>query len=198
MEFVGTESFGAIRNTATADNQAQLQSTPPSKTMPENAYSQMTTPVKKAVDEAPGGNYEMTPKQTSPQAKNNRHHARPRQSSKKKEHKSKSIGHYLIGKTIGEGTFGKVKLGTHNLTGEKVAVKILEKHKIVETIDVDRVTREIKILKLARHPNIVQLYEIIETPRQLYLITEYVPGGELFDYIVKNHRLKEEEACKFF
>jgi len=84
------------------------------------------------------------------------------------------------------------------LTGEKVAVKILEKHKIVEDIDVDRVTREIKILKLARHPNIVQLYEIIETPRQLYLITEYVPGGELFDYIVKHHRLKESEACKFF
>lgn len=61
----------------------------------------------------------------------------------------------MIGKTIGEGTFGKVKLGTHNLTGEKVAVKILEKHKIVEDVDVERVTREIKILKLARHPNII-------------------------------------------
>ena len=67
-----------------------------------------------------------------------------------------------------------------------MAVKILEKHKIVEDVDVERVAREIKILKLARHPNIIQLYEIIETPRQLYLITEYVPGGELFDYIVKN------------
>lgn len=77
-------------------------------------------------------------------------------------------------------------------------MKILEKHKIIEDVDVERVSREIKILKLARHPNIVQLYEIIETPRQLYLITEYVPGGELFDYIVANRRLKEEEACKFF
>lgn len=105
------------------------------------------------------------PEQTNSNGKN-RHHAKPRnKSSKKKESKSKSIGHYLIGKTIGEGTFGKVKLGTHNLTGEKVAVKILEKHKIIEDIDVERVTREIKILKLARHPNIVQLYEIIETPR---------------------------------
>jgi 5'-AMP-activated protein kinase catalytic alpha subunit len=92
----------------------------------------------------------------------------------------------MIGKTIGEGTFGKVKLGTHNLTGEKVAVKILEKHKIVEDVDVVRVTREIKILKLARHPNIIQLYEIIETPKQLYLIMEYISGGELFDYIVKH------------
>jgi hypothetical protein len=115
----------------------------------------------------------------------NRHHAK-KDGKKTKENKSKSIGHYLIGKTIGEGTFGKVKLGTHNVTGEKVAVKILEKHKIVEDVDVERVAREIKILKLARHPNIIQLYEIIETPRQLYLITEYVPGGELFDYIVKN------------
>ena len=79
-----------------------------------------------------------------------------------------------------------------------MAVKILEKHKIIEDIDVERVTREIKILKLARHPNIIQLYEIIETPRQLYLITEYVPGGELFDYIVKNQKLEESEACKFF
>ena len=68
----------------------------------------------------------------------------------------------------------------------------------VEDVDVERVTREIKILKMARHPNIIQLYEIIETPRQLYLITEYVPGGELFDYIVKHHRLSEAEACKFF
>jgi len=79
-----------------------------------------------------------------------------------------------------------------------VAVKILEKHKIVEDVDVERVAREIKILKLARHPNIIQLYEIIETPRQLYLITEYVPGGELFDYIVKHQRLSEQEACKFY
>ena len=64
-----------------------------------------------------------------------------------------------------------------------------------EDVDVERVTREIKILKMARHPNIVQLYEIIETSRQLYLIMEYVPGGELFDYIVKRKRLQEEEAC---
>jgi 5'-AMP-activated protein kinase catalytic alpha subunit len=128
----------------------------------------------------------------------NRHHVKRNGSSKKKEVKTKNIGHYMIGKTIGEGTFGKVKLGTHNLTGEKVAVKILEKHKIVEDVDVVRVTREIKILKLARHPNIIQLYEIIETPKKLYLITEYITGGELFDYIVKNHRLSEERACEFY
>ncbi len=110
----------------------------------------------------------------------------------------RTIGHYNIEKSIGEGTFGKVKLGTHHLTGEKVAIKILEKDRITDVSDVERVAREIHILKLIRHQNIIQLYEIIETPKQLYLIMEYASGGELFDYIVANTRLKEEEACKFF
>jgi 5'-AMP-activated protein kinase catalytic alpha subunit len=80
----------------------------------------------------------------------------------------KRIGNYIIGKrcgklgeTLGKGTFGKVKLGIHALTGEKVAIKILEKDKIVDVADVERVSREIHILKLIRHPNIIQLYEII-------------------------------------
>ena len=64
--------------------------------------------------------------------------------------------------------------------------------------DVERVAREIHILKMIRHPNIIQLYEIIETPKQLYLIMEYAPGGELFDYIVKHSRVKEPLAQKFF
>ena len=75
--------------------------------------------------------------------------------------KIKIIGHYILGKAIGEGTFGKVKLGTHTLTEEKVAVKILEKERIKDVADVDRVAREIHILKLIRHPNIIQLYEVI-------------------------------------
>ncbi|CAG9333437.1 unnamed protein product [Blepharisma stoltei] len=113
-------------------------------------------------------------------------------------HKSKSIGQYILGKTIGEGTFGKVKLGTHILTSEKVAVKILEKERIKDVADIERVAREIHILKLIRHPNIIQLYEIIETPKQLFLIMEYASGGELFDYIVEHTRVEEREACKFF
>ncbi len=80
-------------------------------------------------------------------------------------------------------------MGTHTLTGEKVAIKILEKDKILDQADVERVTREIHILKIVRHPNVIQLYEIIETNRQLFLIMEYASGGELFDYIVKKKRL---------
>ena len=61
---------------------------------------------------------------------------------------------------MGQGTFGKVRLGTHMLTGEKVAIKILEKEKIKDHSDVERVTREIQILKIVRHPNVIQLYEV--------------------------------------
>eukprot|EP00747_Dinoflagellata_sp_TGD_P063651 gnl/TRDRNA2_/TRDRNA2_153553_c0_seq1.p1 gnl/TRDRNA2_/TRDRNA2_153553_c0~~gnl/TRDRNA2_/TRDRNA2_153553_c0_seq1.p1 ORF type:complete len:773 (+),score=126.57 gnl/TRDRNA2_/TRDRNA2_153553_c0_seq1:169-2319(+) len=111
--------------------------------------------------------------------------------------RAKSIGHYILLKTIGEGTFGKVKLGTHILTGERVAVKVLEKERIVDIADVERVAREIHILKLIRHPHIIQLYEIIETPRQLYLIMEYARRGELFDWIVVNQKATEREACRF-
>jgi 5'-AMP-activated protein kinase catalytic alpha subunit len=91
-----------------------------------------------------------------------------------------------------------VKLGIHTLSQEKVAVKILEKSKIADTADVERVARELHILKLIRHPNIIQLYEIVETKTALYLIMEYASGGELFDYIVANTRLKETMACKFY
>ena len=113
----------------------------------------------------------------------------------------------ILGRSLGQGTFGKVRLGTHLITNEKVAIKILEKEKIKDQSDVDRVTREIHILKIVRHPNVIQLYEvsflnhdslqIIETSRQLFLIMEYASGGELFDYIVKRKRLQEEEACRF-
>ncbi|OMJ90746.1 hypothetical protein SteCoe_6823 [Stentor coeruleus] len=109
-----------------------------------------------------------------------------------------TIGNYQLGKTIGEGTFGKVKLGIHIQTQEKVAIKILEKDRICDVSDIERVSREIHILKLIRHPDIIQLYEIIETPRKLYLIMEYASGGELFEYIVKHKKIREKEACRFF
>jgi serine/threonine protein kinase len=108
------------------------------------------------------------------------------------------IGQFVIGKSLGEGTFGKVKLGTHILTGEKVAIKILEKVKILDEGDKIRVDREIRILKSMMHYNIIKIYSVIETPTTIYLIMEYASGGELFDYIVLKKRLQESEACKFF
>ena len=96
-----------------------------------------------------------------------------------------------------------MKQGTHILTGEKVslmglkfwlqvAVKILEKDKINDQKDVERITREIKILKKVRHPNVIQLYEIIETDKELFMIMENANGGELFDFIVRHTRLQEK------
>jgi len=101
----------------------------------------------------------------------------------------KQIGNFTVGKTKGKGTFGKVKQGTHTPTGEKVAIKILEKDKIKDHADLDRINREITILKKVRHPNVVQLFEMIENNDYLYLIMEYCSGGELFQHIVKNRRL---------
>ena len=91
---------------------------------------------------------------------------------------------FCSGKSLGKGTFGKVKLAEHILTKEKVAIKILEKARIKDRKDIARISREIKILKKVRHPNVIQLYEIIETETELYLIMEYCVNGELFDYIV--------------
>jgi 5'-AMP-activated protein kinase catalytic alpha subunit len=116
---------------------------------------------------------------------------------KKNANKGKVVGNYILGRDLGKGTFGEVMVGTHQLTNEKVAIKVLEKDKIVDVHDVERVTREIHILKIVRHPTIVQLYEIIETEKELYLIMEYARGGELFEYIVNRKRVKERDACKF-
>lgn len=87
-------------------------------------------------------------------------------------------------KDLGEGTFGSVKLGKSLENGMMVAVKILEKCRIRDKTDSERILREIKILKRVDHPAFVKLYEIIENAEQIYLIMEFAEGGELFDYIV--------------
>lgn len=108
------------------------------------------------------------------------------------------IGHYLLGNTLGIGTFGKVKIGEHQLTKHKVAVKILNRQKIKSLDVVGKIRREIQNLKLFRHPHIIKLYQVISTPTDIFMIMEYVSGGELFDYIVKNGKLQEHEARRFF
>uniref|UniRef100_A0A0K0D340 non-specific serine/threonine protein kinase n=1 Tax=Angiostrongylus cantonensis TaxID=6313 RepID=A0A0K0D340_ANGCA len=108
------------------------------------------------------------------------------------------IGHYILRDTLGVGTFGKVKVGIHEATGYKVAVKILNRQKI-KTLDVvGKIRREIQNLSLFRHPHIIRLYQVISTPTDIFMIMEYVSGGELFDYIVKHGRLKTPEARRFF
>ncbi|XP_038049586.1 5'-AMP-activated protein kinase catalytic subunit alpha-2-like isoform X2 [Patiria miniata] len=108
------------------------------------------------------------------------------------------IGHYTLGETLGMGTFGKVKMGEHLLTKHKVAVKILNRQKIKSLDVVSKIRREIQNLKLFRHPHIIKLYQVISTPTDIFMVMEYVSGGELFDYIVKHGKLKDFEARRFF
>ncbi|KAJ5077701.1 non-specific serine/threonine protein kinase [Anaeramoeba ignava] len=107
------------------------------------------------------------------------------------------IGHYEIGKTIGEGTFGKVKIGTHDKTGHQVAIKILNKNKINTHKMTAKVVREIQIMKMFIHPHVTRLLEVIQANTDIFMIMEYIPGGELFDYITKNE-ISEIQARKFF
>jgi len=108
------------------------------------------------------------------------------------------IGHYVLGETLGIGTFGKVKVGFHQITNHKVAVKILNRQKIKSLDVVGKIRREIQNLKLFRHPHIIKLYQVISTPTDIFMVMEYVAGGELFDYIVKHGKLTEDKARRFF
>mmetsp|Transcript_13570 Transcript_13570/g.27764 ORF Transcript_13570/g.27764 Transcript_13570/m.27764 type:complete len:643 (+) Transcript_13570:450-2378(+) len=108
------------------------------------------------------------------------------------------IGQYVLGKNLGIGAFGKVKLATHIITGHKVAIKILNKAKIKHLGMEEKVQREINILRICTHPHIIRLYEVIDTPTDIFLVNEYVSGGELFDYIVSKGRLSADEARSFF
>ena len=112
--------------------------------------------------------------------------------------KHKQIGEYLLLSTIGRGTFSKVKLGLHIPTKQKVAIKILDKEKINDDSDIERIRREIHILSILRHPNIVQLYETITNDNNIYIIMEYVEGKDLFQYIYSVHHLTEFKASQLF
>ncbi|XP_030051865.1 serine/threonine-protein kinase MARK1 isoform X2 [Microcaecilia unicolor] len=103
------------------------------------------------------------------------------------------IGNYRLLKTIGKGNFAKVKLARHVLTGREVAVKIIDKTQLNPT-SLQKLFREVRIMKILNHPNIVKLFEVIETEKTLYLIMEYASGGEVFDYLVAHGRMKEKEA----
>ncbi|KAF2185979.1 Pkinase-domain-containing protein [Zopfia rhizophila CBS 207.26] len=110
---------------------------------------------------------------------------------------SQRLGQYTIVKTLGEGSFGKVKLAVHQVSGQKVALKIINRKKLVTRDMAGRIEREIQYLQLLRHPHIIKLYTVITTPTEIIMVLEYA-GGELFEYIVTHGRLKEENARKFF
>ena len=111
----------------------------------------------------------------------------------------KQIGDYSLGTELGSGAFGKVVLGKHILTNELVAIKILDKMILSHTPDdYQSVKQEINILKSVKHKHIVQLYEVLQTSRHIFIIMEYCEGKDLLDYILTKSKLSEEESLKYF
>ncbi|KAH7089316.1 Pkinase-domain-containing protein [Auriculariales sp. MPI-PUGE-AT-0066] len=130
------------------------------------------------------------------------------------------FGPYLLLQTIGEGEFGKVKLGLHQDYGEEVAVKLIRRGSVDNNVRMSKVEREIDVLKvrtapdsadspadepnhaglvqILRHPNIVRLFDVIETDKYIGIVLEYASGGELFDHILAHRCLKEKDACRLF
>lgn len=107
------------------------------------------------------------------------------------------IGSYYIDKTIGEGRYGKVKLARHKKTGKKVAIKIIDKSKMTE-LDMFRIQRELKVLTVLDHPNIVKLYKVLEGPETTAIVMEYCDGGDLHDYIADHGPLTLDQTLNYF
>jgi 5'-AMP-activated protein kinase catalytic alpha subunit len=110
----------------------------------------------------------------------------------------RKVGKYEVGRTIGEGTFAKVKFAQNTETGESVAMKVLDRTTIIKHKMVDQIKREISIMKLVRHPNVVRLHEVLASRTKIYIILEFITGGELFDKIVQHGRLSESESRRYF
>lgn len=108
------------------------------------------------------------------------------------------VGRYELGRTLGEGTFAKVKFARNIETGENVAIKVLDKEKILKHKMITQIKREISTMKLIRHPNVIRMYEVMASKTKIYIVLEFVTGGELFDKIAMKGRLKEDEARKYF
>ena len=112
--------------------------------------------------------------------------------------RTQTVGNYTLLETVGQGTFGEVMLAMERHTRESVAVKVLEKCKITDDDARQRLMNEIAILHRVQHPNLLHLLEAVEEVDAIYLVTEYVGGGELFAYIVQRGKIEEAEASRLF
>uniref|UniRef100_A0A2P2L8D9 non-specific serine/threonine protein kinase n=1 Tax=Rhizophora mucronata TaxID=61149 RepID=A0A2P2L8D9_RHIMU len=108
------------------------------------------------------------------------------------------VGKYELGKTLGEGTFAKVKFARNIDTGHPFAIKILDRNQVFRHRMVEPLKREISTMKLIKHPNVIKIYEVMASKTKIYIVLEFVDGGELFDKIAKHGRLKEDEARRYF
>uniref|UniRef100_A0A669EC63 non-specific serine/threonine protein kinase n=1 Tax=Oreochromis niloticus TaxID=8128 RepID=A0A669EC63_ORENI len=107
------------------------------------------------------------------------------------------VGFYEIIRTLGKGNFAVVKLARHKVTKTQVAIKIIDKTRLNPS-NLEKIYREVQIMKLLNHPHIIKLYQVMETKDMLYIVTEYAKNGEMFDHLTSNGRLSEDEARKKF
>lgn len=131
---------------------------------------------------------------SAPQQRSRQEHLK--HSSHRKEVK---FGDYILGQTLGEGEFGKVKMGWKKDSTVQVAIKLIRKESLAgNSTRLPKIYREISILRELQHPNIVRLHEFIESERHMGIILEYASGGELFDYILTHRYLKDPLARRLF
>ncbi|XP_075519064.1 CBL-interacting serine/threonine-protein kinase 9-like isoform X6 [Primulina tabacum] len=110
------------------------------------------------------------------------------------------VGKYELGRTLGEGSFGKVKFARNTQsTGEyAVAIKIIDRHRVLSSHMVEQIKREISTMKMIKHPNVLNILEVMASKTKIYIVLEYVGGGELFDKIARQGKLKEGVARMYF
>jgi 5'-AMP-activated protein kinase catalytic alpha subunit len=104
---------------------------------------------------------------------------------------------YELGRLLGQGTFAKVYHARGIKTNQSVAIKVIDKEKVLKVGLIEQIKREISVMRLVRHPNIIQLYEVMATKTKIYFVMEYAKGGELFNKVSKG-KLKEDVARKYF
>lgn len=138
-------------------------------------------------------NQKQTQPAAAPQQQQQHQHHRHNEGHKE----SNRIGKYQIVKTLGEGSFGKVKLAYHTTTGQRVALKIINRKTLAKSDMQGRIEREISYLRLLNHPHIIKLYDVIKSKEEIIMVIEYA-GKELFEYIVQNGRMKDDQARRFF
>ncbi|KAI8593281.1 kinase-like domain-containing protein, partial [Geranomyces variabilis] len=113
--------------------------------------------------------------------------------------RKKVLGDYQVGKTIGQGAFSKVKIGIHKETNQKVAIKIIDKRQVAAKAEkAKKLQLEVQLLMRLDHPNVIRLYQVMETEEECFVVMEYAQGGELIEHIAARGHLPEKEARRYF
>lgn len=110
----------------------------------------------------------------------------------------KTVGDYKLIKTLGEGSFSKVKQAVHIPTGKVYAIKIIDMNLVKENNMDKQLEREIKVMKVMNHPNLIKLHAVLHSPKNYFLVLDLAEGGELFNKLAQDGPLPEAAARSYF